>query len=116
MRLSWGRSRRTGLVSIGRTNCLLDFPGDDSSLRRGTFHEACGVSRAVAQGLPGDGHDAEGALRFSQTSFRRQVGRSFRSLDSVVSKQAAPSLRLARRKGRLFSFLLFVRSNILFGL
>lgn len=57
---------------------LFGFPGDDSTLRRGTFHEACGVGWAVAQGLPSDGHDAEGALRFSQTSFRRQVGRPFK--------------------------------------
>lgn len=75
MRLSWGRYWRTGLVSIGRTDRLLEFSGDDDSLRRSTFHEACGAGWAVAQRLPSDGYDAEGTLRFSQTSLRRQVCR-----------------------------------------
>lgn len=73
MRLSWGRYWRAGLVSIGRTDPFHGFSGDDDALRRGTFHEAGGAGRAVAQGLPGDGYDAEGALRFPQTSLRRQV-------------------------------------------
>lgn len=58
---------------IGQTDRFHGFSGDDDTLRRGTFHEARGAGRPVAQGLPGDGHDAEGALRFPQTSLRRQV-------------------------------------------
>lgn len=62
MRLSWGRYRRTGLISIDRTDRLLGFSGDDDPLRRSTFHEARGAGRTIAQGLPGDGYDAEGTL------------------------------------------------------
>lgn len=54
---------------------FLGFSGDDDPLRRGTFHEARGAGWAIAQRLPSDGYDAEGAFRFSQTSLRRQVCR-----------------------------------------
>jgi len=64
-----------GLVSTSRTDRLLEFSGDDDPLRCSTFHEARGAGRAVTQRLPSDGYDAEGTLRFSQTSLRRKVCR-----------------------------------------
>lgn len=70
---TWGRYRRMRLISTNRTNCLLQFSGDDNPLWCSTFHEARGAGRTIAQRLPSDGYDAEGTLRFSQTPFRRKV-------------------------------------------
>lgn len=47
--------------------------GDNDTLRRCTFYEACCPRWTISEGLPGDGHDAEGTFRLLEASIRRKV-------------------------------------------